>query len=77
VVDAIALEIIAMFRPNFSSRGPARPSSRLLVDDLNAQLAPLNLYGLFGVGVAVVDGLILLAGGRSAGRRHEDRCAGH
>ena len=50
-----------MFSPNFPSRDHACSASRLQVCDLNAQLAPLNLYGLGGVGAAVVDGLLALA----------------
>ncbi len=55
-----------MFRQTFHSSRNAPPAPRLVVDDLNAQLAPLNLYGLKGMSAAVVDGLLALAGGRAA-----------
>ena len=66
-----------MFSPNFSSRETACSGSRLQVCDLNAQLAPLNLYGLGGVGAAVVAGLFALARHRATPQRDEARCAGH
>ncbi len=55
-----------MFRPTFLSSRNAPPAPRVLIDDLNAQLAPLDLYGLKGKSAAVVDGLLALAGGRAA-----------
>ncbi len=55
-----------MFRPTFLSGRNAPSAPRLVVDDLNAQLAPLDLYGLTGMSAAVVDGLLALAGGRAA-----------
>ena len=39
-----------------------RDASPLIVKDLCAQLAPLNRYGPSGLGVAAVDGLIVLIG---------------
>ncbi len=39
-----------------------RSSSPLIVNDLRAQLAPLNRYGLPGLGAAVADGLHALIG---------------
>jgi hypothetical protein len=66
-----------MFSPNFSSREIACSASRLQVCDLNAQLAPLNLYGLGGIGAAVVDGLIAIARHRATPHHDEARCAGH
>jgi hypothetical protein len=65
-----------MFSPNFPSRDSACSAARLQVCDLNAQLAPLNLYGLGGIGAAVVDGLFALARPRTP-HRDEARCAGH
>ena len=41
---------------NAERRGQ-RPAPPLLVCDLRAQLAPLNQYGLSGLGVAVAEGL--------------------
>jgi len=66
-----------MFSPNFPSRDSACSASRLLVCDLNAQLAPLNLYGLGGIGAAVVDGLLAPARPRATPHGNEARCAGH
>jgi hypothetical protein len=37
-----------------------RPAPSLIVCDLRAQLAPLNRYGLPGLGAAVADGLVAL-----------------
>jgi len=65
-----------MLRPYYSSGG-ACSSSHFEVCDLKAQLAPIKLYGLGGVGAAVVDGLISLAGQRARPRRNEARCAGN
>jgi hypothetical protein len=42
-----------MLRPQSSARGGARSASPLLVNDLCAQLAPLNRYGLTGLGEAI------------------------
>jgi hypothetical protein len=66
-----------MFSPNFPARDSACSASRLQVCDLNAQLAPLNLYGLGGIGAAVVDGLLALGRPRATPHRDEARCAGH
>jgi hypothetical protein len=38
-----------------------RSRSRLVVDDLSAQLAPLEMYGLAKLTSAVIDGLVVLA----------------
>ena len=65
-----------MSRPNFSSGGVCW-SPHFEVCDLNAQLAPLNLYGLSGVSAAVIDGLISLAGLRARPGRNDARCAGN
>ena len=45
-----------------SDRHGERSVPPLLVCDLRAQLAPLNRYGLSGLGVAVADGLHALMG---------------
>jgi hypothetical protein len=45
-----------------TDRHGERSVSPLLVCDLRAQLAPLNRYGLSGLGVAVADGLHALVG---------------
>ncbi len=51
-----------MLRSQASARGGARPASPLFVDDLCAQLAPLNRYGLNRVGAALVSALRALTG---------------
>jgi hypothetical protein len=70
-------EFKTMFTPNFPSGDSACSASRLQVCDLNAQLAPLNLYGLGGIGAAVVDGLLALARPRATQHRDAALCAGH
>jgi hypothetical protein len=49
-----------MLRPQVSARGGARSASPLLVNDLCAQLAPLNRYGLTGLGAAIGSALRVL-----------------
>jgi len=44
------------------SRGGAEPLSPLVVNDLCAQLAPLNRYGLPGLGAIVANGARALIG---------------
>ncbi len=66
-----------MFSPIFPYRDSACSASRLQVCDLNAQLAPLNLYGLGGIGAAVVDGLLALVRSRAMPHRGEAGCVGH
>jgi hypothetical protein len=44
-----------------SDRG-ARPASPLIRHDLCAQIAPLDRYGLPGLGAALADGLMALVG---------------
>ena len=44
------------------SRGGAESPSPLIVNDLCAQLAPLNRYGLPGLGAVVADGARALIG---------------
>lgn len=53
-----------------SGRSVASPS--YLRNDLCAQLAPLNLYGLAGLSAAVVDGLIALTRLRIAPHRSDE-----
>ena len=48
-----------MLCPHNVGRGSERP---LIVNDLCAQLAPLNRYGLPGLGAVVVDGARALIG---------------
>jgi len=55
------------FTPLF--RGAPSIPIAALVDDLSAQLAPLDMYGLAGLGCAVFDGLTALAGASSKGLR--------
>ena len=45
-----------------TGRGCAECASPLVVNDLCAQLAPLNRYGLPGLGAAVAKGLRVLIG---------------
>jgi len=45
-----------------ADRGGAKLISPLIVNDLCAQLAPLNRYGLPGLGAAVAKGLRVLVG---------------
>lgn len=45
-----------------TDRGCAECASPLVVNDLCAQLAPLNRYGLPGLGAAVAKGLHVLIG---------------
>jgi hypothetical protein len=61
-----ALETNAL-RPHNSVRGGERSVPPLIVDDLCAQLAPLNRYGLPRLSAAVADGLrALMDASRSA-----------
>jgi len=57
---------------NPSRSGPALASG-LLRNDLCAQLAPLNRYGLAGVSAALVDGVIALVRTRWGPNREEAR----
>ncbi len=63
-----------MIMPCNSDRAWVRPEARLLRNDLCAQLAPLNRYGLAGFSSALVDGLRALFGARRA-RASADCCA--
>jgi hypothetical protein len=48
-------------------RGNAPPAMRLRIDDLRAQLAPLDRYGVGGMSSALTDGVrALLRGFKSA-----------
>jgi hypothetical protein len=58
-----------MINSHYSSQGIWQSRSRLIVDDLSAQLAPLDLYGLANLGSAVGDGLIALSGASRKGLR--------
>ena len=51
------------------SHNSSRTQSRLIVDDLCAQLAPLDMYGLANLGSAGVDCLIALTGALRKGLR--------
>ncbi len=51
-----------MHHSQISARGGTRLTPPLLMNDLCAQLAPLNRYGMPGFGAAVVDVLRSLAG---------------
>jgi hypothetical protein len=48
---------------------------RLRIDDLRAQLAPLDLYGPTGLSSAITDGVRMLAGGWRAASRGLACCA--
>jgi len=50
-----------MFRPD-RRRDDLRPAPPLVYNDLCAQLAPLDRYGLTGLSRALVDGLVALVG---------------
>ena len=52
-----------MFRSRNSSLHNASLTRRLKIDDLDAQLAPLDRYGLTGLGSVIVDGIRTVAGG--------------
>jgi hypothetical protein len=63
------LAIIKMTHSHHSSHDYLQSRSRLVVDDLSAQLAPLQMYGLAKLTSAVVDGLVVLAAGSRKGLR--------
>jgi hypothetical protein len=54
-----------MTHSNHSGSDSRRFRSRLVVDDLSAQLAPLDMYGLSDLTSAMVHGLVALAGASS------------
>jgi hypothetical protein len=54
-----------MVHSHHSSQAWPQSRSQLIVDDLSAQLAPLDTYGLADIGSTVVDGLVALAGASS------------
>jgi hypothetical protein len=60
-----------MFRPDFCPKVGSPGVRCLQVDNLEAQLAPLNLYGLSGFASAVVDGLRALLAIDTRPRRGE------
>jgi hypothetical protein len=51
-----------MLRPQSTAPGGARSASPFFVNDLCAQLAPLNRYGPTGLGAAVVSAVRALTG---------------
>jgi len=59
LVDKLPLLEKPMFRPDLRRDG-RHPAPPLLVNDLCAQLAPLDRYGLPGLSSALVDGLVAL-----------------
>jgi len=63
------LAIIEMTHSHHSSHDCPQSRSRLVVDDLSAQLAPLQMYGLAKLTSAVVDGLVVLAAASRKGLR--------
>lgn len=50
-------------------RGNAPLMMRLRIDDLNAQLAPLDRYGVGGLGSAITDGVHALVRGLKSALR--------
>ncbi len=52
-----------MFGLRNSSLHSASLARRLKIDDLDAQLAPLDRYGLTGLASVIADGIRTLAGG--------------
>ena len=52
-----------MFGSRNSSLHNPSLARRLKIDDLDAQLAPLDRYGLHGLGSVIADGIRTLAGG--------------
>jgi hypothetical protein len=64
-----------MIHSGHSSQARWQSQSRLIVDDLSAQLAPLDVYGLAGIGCTVVDGVIALVGASRKGLRALSRPA--
>jgi hypothetical protein len=58
-----------MIHSHYSSQESLQSRSGLIVDDLSAQLAPLDMYGLTNLGSAAGDGLIALLGASRKGMR--------
>jgi hypothetical protein len=62
------------------SQNPCRQhaplAQRLRIDDLHAQLAPLDLYGPTGLSSAITNGVRMLAGGCGKALRGLAGCAG-
>jgi hypothetical protein len=54
-----------MIHSRHSSQAWPQSRSRLVVDDLSAQLAPLDSYGLADLGSTMLDSFIALAGASS------------
>jgi len=62
--------LLATIEMTYSHHSPydhPRSRSRLVVDDLSAQLAPLDMYGLSDLTAAMVHGLVALAGASAKG----------
>ena len=64
-----------MLRPQFSAKGGERSVSPLIVNDVCAQLAPLNRYGPTGLGAAIAEALRALTGAARPALRHSAGCA--
>jgi hypothetical protein len=64
-----------MFIPCSFDRASLQRDRRLLRNDLCAQLAPLNRYGLAGFSSALVDRLRALFGAARSERDRQDCCA--
>ncbi len=57
-------------------RDAGRPVSPLIVNDLCAQIVPLDRYGLPSLGAAVADSLRLIVGASLSALHSTARCAG-
>jgi hypothetical protein len=57
-------------------RGNAPLATRLRIDDLRAQLAPLDRYGVGGMSFAMTDGVRALVSGIESALRGALSCAG-
>jgi hypothetical protein len=72
----VGFGVKTMFRSTLLSSDRPPSGSHTQFDDLSAQLAPLNLYGLAGLGSALVDGLLALTHSRATPHRDSRRSAG-
>jgi hypothetical protein len=72
--NSFALEAHMQCQHNVARSG-ARPRSALIVNDLCAQLAPLNRYGLPGFSHALVEGLRSLFGASRDASDAGGRCS--
>ena len=50
-----------MNHPHDSFQARPHSQSQLMVDDLSARIAPLDMYGLANLSSVMVDGLVVLA----------------